>query len=122
MTVSITWKARTWSWHACQPLSRAGTQEGRFASIWTGQQRTILPVAQEVLRHIQIQFLKTNMKKSVKYQWIYCGKYTEICNFLLQLIFVIKVPPQVILYIDKKEQFCSSVASAENEENNGLCI
>lgn len=84
--------------------------------------RIILPVAQEVLRHIQIQFLKTNMKKSVKYQWIFCGKYSENCNFLWQLILVIKVPPQIILYIVKKEQFCYSVASAKNEENNGLCI
>lgn len=44
------------------------------------------------LRHIQIQFLKTNMKKSERYQWIYCGKYTGICNFCGSWYLLLKCP------------------------------
>lgn len=60
---------------------------------------------QEVLRHIQIQFLKTNMKKSEKFQWIYCGKYTEICKFCGSWYLLLKCPHKSCYILIKSNNF-----------------
>lgn len=81
MTVSITWKPG--HGHGMliilfleRPLRKPdlrvfGQVRKELSCLWT----------QEVLRHIQIQLLKTNMKKKEKFHWIYYEKYTEIWTF-----------------------------------------
>lgn len=61
--------------------------------------------AQEVSRHIQIQFLKTNMKKCEKYQWKYCGKSTEICNLCGNWYFLLKCPHKLWYILIKSNSF-----------------
>lgn len=87
-TVGIAVRARTRSWRAYQPLSREGTENGHIQNS----------------RFSSIHLLIRNMKKMGKYEWVCCGKHTEICNFCCSYL-LLKCPDKSCYALTKSNTF-----------------